>query len=117
MVTKKVKNPKPMKTLIAQMNAISRDVRLNPKGRILCALLGSWASDKVDEEERRLLKALIVAQYIAKGGIEFSDDALGLAPGGLAEPANGTKIERESAATVDEMLSYFMEGKDGSAQD
>jgi hypothetical protein len=110
---RKAKNPKPLKSFITAMNGITKDSRLNPKGRILTSLLSAWASDAIDIEDRRLLRAIIIAQFVTKGGFEFSDEP-GLGPGGLAEKAPNTKIEQDAQESVTKLLAKFIGGNDAS---
>jgi hypothetical protein len=62
-----------------------------------------------------MCEALIWAQFIKKGGIDFSSD-FNLASLGLAEPPPGTNIEKDFAASTKELLELMIGGKqDGTA--
>lgn len=106
---------KEMRKLISYLQLIGKDSRLYPKGRLLVALLYAAYSTTTPAEDQRFLKALIAAQFIRKGSVDFTDD-FGLASGGMAPKAPHTKLEESFADNIDQMLTQMLKGENGKRE-
>jgi hypothetical protein len=99
--------PKPMQTVMADLNKLTKDTRLYPRGRFLATLLKIALNPKMDKRARDLAEAIIVHTFIRKGGIDISED-LQLS---LAEKAPRTVIETEAASSIKGLLDRMISGE------
>ena len=97
---------KPMQTIMTDLNRLTKDTRLYPRGRMLASLLKVAFNPKIEKRYRDLAEAVIIATFVRKGGIDISEDL----PTNIAEKAPHTKIETEAASNMKNMLAHMISG-------
>ena len=97
---------KPMQTIMADLNRLTKDSRLYPRGRMLASLLKVVFNPKIEKRFRDIAEAVVIATFIRKGGIDISEDL----PINLSEKAPHTKIETEAASNMRKILAQMSGG-------
>jgi hypothetical protein len=97
---------KPMQTVMANLNSLTKDTRLYPRGRFLATLLKIALNPKMDKRARDLAEAVILHTFIRKGGIDISEDL----PTNLADKAPHTRLELEASSSMKDLLKDLISG-------
>lgn len=95
-----------MQTVMADLNRLTKDTRLVPRGRILATLLKVFFNPSIDERYRKMAEMILYANFVSRGGIDLPDDT----SSALSEKAPRTNIEQDAASGLKNLLSYMVSG-------